>query len=299
MTSVDGKVAFITGGASGVGRGMAEALAAAGARVAIADICDATRIDAVAGLKATGADCIGVALDVTDAASWTAAVDLVESDFGAIDLLCNNAGVGQGYKTDGQPVLLEEMSEDLFRLVLDINIVGVFLGVRAVVPGMIARAAGGHVVNTASMAGLIAPPGLGAYAASKFAVMGLSESLRGELAPHGIGVSILCPGGVQSNLVDSSAERRAATMGADADAAAGLVSSRPRNPEMMEAISVGRRVLSAIIDDEFFILTHPEYRPLIQERFDGVLRAAGAPAQAGYRDPDWLLNVSRNPAYTA
>lgn len=295
MESAMGRVALITGGASGIGLGMARAFGEAGMKLAIADVNDARRDAAVAELSSAGIDCFGVKLDVSSADSWAAAADAVERHFGPIDVLCNNAGVNQSATSDGGAIQLAEMTEHLFRQVFDVNVLGVFLGIRVVAPRMIERAEGGHIVNTSSMAGLIAPAGLGCYSASKFAVVALSETLRGELLPHGIGVSVLCPGGVQSNLVGSSAERRAAAFGEDSGRAA--ASTHQANPEMMDPLAVGRRVLAAIAANELYILTHPEYAPLIEERFNAIRSSIGPSAQHGHADPGRLLTSSRNPAY--
>lgn len=289
------KTALITGSASGIGLGMAQAFGEGGMKLAIADVNEQRLAVAVTTLSDAGADCFGVKLDVTSADSWAAAVDAVESRFGRIDVLCNNAGMNQGVMPDGGAIQLADMTEDLFRLVFDVNVLGVFLGVRAVLPRMIERGKGGHIVNTSSMAGLIAPTGLATYSASKFAVVALSEALRGELLPHRIGVSVLCPGGVQSNLVDTSAEQRAIALGTSLDSTG--AASRPINPEMMESLAVGRRVLAAIAANELYILTHPEYAPLIEERFEAIRSSIGASAQPGHVDPGRLLISSRNPAY--
>ncbi|KUO53708.1 MAG: hypothetical protein APF78_05475 [Sphingomonadales bacterium BRH_c3] len=287
---------FITGGASGIGFAMGQAFGRRGAFVTIADI-NVDRLDeAVGKLSGEGIACGAKVLDVTKAGDWAAAVSAVESESRPIDILCNNAGISQGSRKDGNAIMLADMSEDLFRLVLDINVVGLFLGIRAVVPGMIERGRG-HVVNTASLAGLIAPRGFSAYSASKFAAVGLSESLRAELSEKGIGVSVLCPGGVQSSLVNSSSERREDTIGQGSDQAAGFLSERPANPDTMLAISVGERVVEAVAANDFYILTHPEYAPLIEERFAAIHKAIGTSAQPGYRDPQRLLDASRNLAY--
>lgn len=296
MVDFSNKHVFVTGGASGIGLAIAQAFGARGALVTIADVNGERLQCASEELSAAGVRNAGIALDVTKAEDWSETVKRAETHFGPIDILCNNAGINQGSKVDGSPLMLSEMSEELFRLVFDINVVGLFLGIRSVVPGMIARGAG-HIVNTASGAGLIAPTGLGAYSASKFAAVGLSESLRGELAGTGVGVSVLCPGGVQSALVNSSSERREGAFGKGSDEEAGLLSQRPINPEMMLARSVGERVVAAVAADEFYILTHPEYGPLFEERFAAIRGAIGESAQPGYRDPQWLLDVSRNPVY--
>lgn len=297
MDQVENKVAFITGGASGIGLGMARALGAAGMKLVIADISEERRDAAVAELRGQALDCMGVDLDVRSAAMWASAVDAAERQMGPIDILCNNAGVGQGNRSDGKPMNLTDISESLFRLVFEINVTGAFLGVKTVAPRLIDRGQGGHIVNTGSMASLIAPAGLGCYSASKFAVAGMTESLREELAPHGIGVSLLCPGGVQSNLTTSSSEQRRNNIGQDVDSEHGLVSTQPPSQRLMLANAVGDRVLAAIRANELYILTHPEYEPLVEDRIDAI-RASWTPsAQPSYADPQWLLRGSRNAAY--
>lgn len=297
MKQLEQKTAFITGGASGIGFAMAQAFGAAGMKIVIADAHEERRKEAAEALTSQSISCISVALDVKSADMWAEALDIAEREMGPVDLLCNNAGVGQGNRTDGSPLNLADIPEALFRMVFDINVTGVFLGVQAIVPRMIARGQGGHILNTGSMASMVAPAGLSAYAASKFAVAGLSESLRAELAPHNIGVSMLCPGGVQSNLVNSSAEQRQQAISKDIDDEQKLISSRPINQQVMLAENVGRRVLAAVQANQFYIFTHPEYEPLVEERFDAI-RAAWAPsAQTDYVDPQWLLDVSRNPVY--
>lgn len=298
MEQVQGKIAFITGGASGIGFGMAQAFGEAGMKLVIADVDVERRTAAIDALSKNGFDCHGVDLDVRSAASWTAAADLAEARFGTIDILCNNAGIGQGRRTDGTRLLLEATDEELFRLVFDINVTGVFLGARTFVPRMVARGGAGHILNTGSMAGLIAPPGLATYSASKYAVTALSESLRAELADRHIGVSVLCPGGVQSRLETTSAERRNQQLGSGYDRETGFLSDRPINPEMMDPIAVGRHVLRAIRNNDLYIFPHPEYVDLIAERFAAIQRNIGLSAQDGYTDPDWLLAASRNPAYS-
>ncbi len=211
MEMLAGKTALITGGASGIGLGMARAFVQAGLQVAIADINAAALEAATAALPGLGA---AVKLDVTLSAEWEHALDTVEAALGPVEILCNNAGVGQGRFADGREITVAEMPEPLWRMVLEINVTGTFLGARTVLPRMLARRQWGHIVNTASTGGLMAPAGIAAYCASKFAVVGLSESLRAELAPAGIGVSVLCPGGVRSNLFASSVAVRAAVPGA-------------------------------------------------------------------------------------
>ena len=292
MDELSGRVAVVTGGASGIGLGLAQALLAAGMKVAIADINQPALAEAAASL---GANAMPVVLDITSATAWHAALDAVEAKLGPIALLCNNAGLGQGRRADGGPVLMADMPEAVWKLVIDTNLHGTYLGIRAAVPRMIAAGRGGHVVNTASMAGLIAPAGLTAYAASKYAVVGLSEALRAELAPQGIGVSVLCPGAVSTNFYVTSAQRREAVMGDAPAFAPGRTDSAPR----MDPRSVGEHVVRGIRANHLYIFTHPEYRPLVEARFAAITGGFGPSAQPGYTDPDLVLSRSGNPEYEA
>ncbi len=295
MEPLAGRTALITGGASGIGLGMARAFVAAGLRVAIADINDAALAAAEAALPGLGA---AVQLDVARAADWERALDEVEAALGPVEILCNNAGVGQGRFADGRDTTVAEMPEALWRMVLEINATGTFLGARAVLPRMLARGQGGHIVNTASTGGLMAPAGIAAYCASKFAVVGLSESMRAELAPAGIGVSVLCPGGVRSNLFASSVAIRARTPGAFGGlATVGSEALRIEQAQRMDPVRVGEMVLRAIAGNAMYIIPHPEYRGHIEERHAALVAAFGESAQPGYRDTDVTFERFRNPEY--
>jgi NAD(P)-dependent dehydrogenase (short-subunit alcohol dehydrogenase family) len=239
-----------------------------------------------------------VKLDVTRAAEWEHALDTVEAALGPVEILCNNAGVGQGRFADGREIMVAEMPEALWRMVLEINVTGTFLGTRAVLPRMLARRQWGHIVNTASTGGLMAPGGIAAYCASKFAVVGLSESLRAELAPAGIGVSVLCPGGVRSNLFASSVSVRAGVPGAaEGMATVGSEALRIEQAQRMDPVFVGRMVLRAIAGNAMYIIPHPEYRGHIEERHAALVAAFGATAQPGYRDTEVTFERFRNPEY--
>jgi NAD(P)-dependent dehydrogenase (short-subunit alcohol dehydrogenase family) len=275
---------------------MAEAFAAAGMRVVIADVDHVAAAAAADKLAEGGAEVMAAALDVTQALSWRQALSAVEARFGPIDVLCNNAGVSQGWLPGRTSLQLVDISEDYWRLILDTNVTGAFLGVSAVAPGMIRRGHG-HVVNTASMAGLVAPPGMSAYSASKFALVGFSESLRGELAPHGVGVSVMCPGSVRSNLTATTAARRASVVKYGSEAEGRLISASPVTGAGMTARAAGERVLRAIRENDFYIVTHPEYGPLVEERLAAVRSAIGESAQPGHRDSADLLQLMRNPLY--
>jgi NAD(P)-dependent dehydrogenase (short-subunit alcohol dehydrogenase family) len=295
MQTLAGRTALITGGASGIGLGMARAFIAAGVRVAIADVNEAALEAAGAALPGLGK---AVRLDVRRAAEWEHAVDAVEAALGPVEILCNNAGVGQGRFADGRDTTVAEMPEALWRMVLEINATGTFLGARTVAPRMIARGQGGHIVNTASTGGLMAPGGIAAYCASKFAVVGLSESMRAELAPAGIGVSVLCPGGVRSNLFASSVAIRARTPDAfDGLATVGSEALRTEQVQRMDPVRVGEMVLRAIAGNAMYIIPHPEYLGHVEERHAALVAAFGESAQPGYRDTDVTFERFRNPAY--
>ncbi len=295
MQKLAGKTAFITGGASGIGLGMARAFISAGLRVAIADINESALKAAEAALPGLGK---ALKLDVTRTLEWKHAVDAVEAELGPIDILCNNAGVGQGRFADGRDTTVAEMPEALWRMVLEINATGTFLGARTVAPRMLARGQGGHIVNTASTGGLMAPGGIAAYCASKFAVVGLSESMRAELAPAGIGVSVLCPGGVRSNLFASSVAIRAMTPDVfEGLATVGTNALRVEQAQRMDPERVGEMVLRAIAGNAMYIIPHPEYLGHIEERHAALVAAFGEPAQPGYRDTDVTFERFRNPEY--
>ncbi len=295
MQTLAGKTALITGGACGIGFGMARAFIAAGLRVAIADINDSALEAAKAALPGLGK---AVMLDVTSAAEWERSVDAVEAALGPVEILCNNAGVGQGRFADGRDTTVAEMPEALWRMVLEINATGTFLGARTVTPRMIARGQGGHIVNTASTGGLMAPGGIAAYCASKFAVVGLSESMRAELAPAGIGVSVLCPGGVRSNLFASSVAIRARTPDVfERLATVGTEALRVEQAQRMDPVRVGEMVLRAIAGNAMYVIPHPEYLGHIEERHGALVAAFGESAQPGYRDTDVTFERFRNPEY--
>lgn len=294
MEILAGRAALITGGASGIGLGMARAFLAAGVRVAIADINEAALATAEATLPGLA---MAVQLDVTSAAGWERALDAVEASLGGVEILCNNAGVAQGRFADGRAINVADMPEALWRMVLEINATGTFLGARAVVSRMLARGGWGHVVNTASTGGLMAPGGIAAYCASKFAVVGLSESLRAELAPAGIGVSVLCPGGVRSNLFASSVSVRAGMDGFEGLATEGSEALRIEQAQRMDPVKVGEMVLRAIAGNAMYIIPHPEYRGHIEERHAALVAGFGESAQPGYRDTDVTFERFRNPEY--
>ncbi len=265
MRDVEGKVAFITGGGSGVGLGMAKAFSAAGMKVVIADIRQDHLDEAMAQLN--GAAVHSVRVDVTDRAGMAAAADEAERVFGKVHVLCNNAGIN----------LFNDIGSATYQdwdWVFGFDLGGVINGVVTFVPRIKAHGEGGHVVNTASMASFIAGPGAGIYTAAKFGVRGISEALRYSLPQHGIGVSVLCPGLVESKIYESD---RVRPMELSTDVAPPDADLLARLPEIhafgMSGDEVGEKTLRAIRRGDFYVLTHPEFREELQEIFDEVLAA--------------------------
>ncbi len=201
MQDFTGKVAVVTGGASGIGRGLARQFAAEGMRVMVGDVETDALETAVTDLATSGAEVEGVVTDVSDAAQVQALADAAIARFGAVDLVCNNAGVGGGG-------LSWELPLSTWEWVLGVNMWGVINGLRSFVPLLVQRPEA-HIVNTASVAGLVAAPFMGPYNASKHAVVAISETLHHELAMHAphVKVSVLCPGWVNTNIADSSRNR--------------------------------------------------------------------------------------------
>src|SRR5437016_5522096 len=200
MKELGGGVAVVTGGASGIGRAMAERFARERAKVVVADIDQRALAAVVDSIKARGGEALGVPTDVTDLSSVQALAAAAFEAFGKVSVLCNNAGVALWGG-------LESATHRDWQWVLGVNLWGVIHGVEAFVPRMIASKEPGHIVNTASMAGLVATRGLGVYNTSKYAVVGLSETLAKDLRPYRIGVSVLCPMGVATHSRDSARNR--------------------------------------------------------------------------------------------
>jgi NAD(P)-dependent dehydrogenase (short-subunit alcohol dehydrogenase family) len=246
-----GRVAVVTGGAAGIGLALAQAFAARGAKLALADVDEAALARAERELGAAGAEALGVPTDVTRRESVAALADAVIARFGAVHLLCNNAGIALL-----GPLVGADPGE--WRKAMDVNFWGVVHGVDAFLPRMLVQGSGGHVVNTASMAGLVGMQGLGIYCATKFAVVGLSESLRRELEPQGIGVSVLCPMMVDTKIGENSA--RALGRASPAAPPPGLA----LQGGVIGADEVARRVVRAIETNAFYVFTHPEQREILR-----------------------------------
>ena len=265
MEKLAGRVAVITGGASGIGLGIARAAAAAGMSLALLDVEESALEKAKRALVADGAAAFAVRADVSDPASLAAAAEHVVARFGRIDVICNNAGVFT------QGPLAESSGRD-WEWLVGVNLLGVAHGIRIFVPHLRAHGEGGHVVNTASIAGLSAIPGLGIYTATKHAVVALSEVLREELAPEGIGVSVLCPGGVKTRIHEAGRNRPAVLGGPDATGDRGALTDAAVESGMDPRV-VGERVLNAIRANELYVLTHPEFRAAFAARAEAILAA--------------------------
>lgn len=268
MQDLEGKVAFITGGASGIGLAIARSFAAAGMKVVIADIQTDALEKAAAELKGSNADVLAIELDVTDRDAMARAADEAEAAFGNVHVLCNNAGVV------AFGPLIDATYED-WDWVIGVNLHGVISGIQTFLPRIKGHGEGGHVVNTASIAGHVALPGLGIYNATKYAVVGISETLVQELEPDGIGVSVLCPGFVDTNIYDSQRNRPKALQNPDTDPGQDFLGGSEQVEQVrqsaMDPALVGEKVLEAVRNNEFYILTHPDFRPLVEERMQNII----------------------------
>ena len=274
MRDLNGKTAFITGGASGLGLAMAHAFGGAGMNVMLADIEEAPLAAAVAELEARQVRTASVLCDVGDRAAVVAAAQASVEAFGKVHLVCNNAGVGAGGP-------IGEVKPADWDWIVAVNLMGVVYGMDAFLPHIRAHGEGGCFVNTASMAGMISVPGMEPYTATKYAVVGMSEGWAGQLAPENINVAVLCPGFVKTKINQSGRTRQSQYGG-----------PVPNNPVVgqshvdngIDPEFVGRRVLEAVQNDERYIFTHPDMRGLVEQRFGRIMAgfeaAASSPALA-------------------
>jgi NAD(P)-dependent dehydrogenase (short-subunit alcohol dehydrogenase family) len=271
MRELAGKTAFVTGGASGIGFALGAAFAQAGMKVMLADIETDALAEAVKSLPDFGPNVRGVACDVADPVSVERAAKASYQAFGNVHVVCNNAGVAAAGGIDN-------ISLDNWRWVLDVNLMGVLHGIRTFLPPIRAHGEGGHIVNTASMAGMNGGLGFSPYVASKFAVVGMSEGLATQLKPFGIGVTVLCPGFVRTRIGESGRnrpERYGATQTPDPASPAGLLLAQiaERLQSGLDPSDVAARVLAAIRDDELYVFTHPEMRAELEDRFAAIMAA--------------------------
>ncbi len=267
MEDLQGKVAVITGGASGIGRAVAEKAAAEGMKIVIADIEEGPLKEAEGELTGSGAEAIGVVTDVSDVASVRELRDRALERFGAVHLVHNNAGIGTG-----GPIW--DFSEEDWRWIIGVNQWGVIHGIATFVP-LLMEQGEGHVVNTASIAGLTTTAFLGPYHATKFAVVAMSEVLYKDLQTAGspVGVSVLCPGFVQTRIAESDRNRPAWAPERDVEGAEELraVIQAMVDGGITPAV-VADRVIDAVKTNTFYILTHPELTEAIQIRCDDMVQ---------------------------
>lgn len=287
MTGFKGKTAVISGGAEGIGFSIAQAMAAQGMNIVLGDI-DAAQLDkAVATLTAQGVPVLGVTMDVTLMEHWQQLGQQAVERFGSIHMLVNNAGVGGGTGS------IEQIAERDWRWVLDVNLMGVIYGTQTLVPLIKQHGEGGWLINVASMAGMAGVPYAGAYTATKVAVVGMSESWFAELQPDNIKVSVLCPAFVQTRINLSERNRQTdyqQTREATEQDAATAARMQAIIDNGLAVELVGQRVVEAVSQGELYIFTHPNYRKVVQQRYqaidDAFVRAADSPLLASVVNED-------------
>jgi NAD(P)-dependent dehydrogenase (short-subunit alcohol dehydrogenase family) len=296
MQNLAGKTAFVTGGASGIGLGIAKALLGAGMNVTIADIRD-DHLEAAQAELGAPERVLALKLDVTDRAAYAKAADAVEARFGKVHVLCNNAGVAVVGPTE-----LATYSD--WDWCMGVLLGGTINGVTTMLPRILAHGEGGHIVNTASMSGLVPVGGTTIYSTAKAAVITMMETMRPELEGRGVICSAFCPGAVQSNIAQAGETRPAALADsgyAEADKrrqAGGNFSHLYQTKE-----EVGERVLQGILNDELYILTHSEFLAGVTDRANAMIAAVPArlPENAEYKQtfamlfnsPIWAAEIAR------
>ena len=274
MKDLAERVAVVTGAASGLGRAMATRFASEGMRVALADI-DAIGVREVEQeLKGIGATVLAEQVDVSNHEDIDRLADRTFDEFGAVHLLCNNAGVTKRARTWA-------LTLDDWTWVLNVDLWSTIYGIKAFVPRMIEQGEPGHVVNTASVTGLLPMAGLAAYSTAKSAVVGLSESLALDLVAEGsqIGVSVFCPGFVPTRIADSARNRPDEL--AESAPSAGIRNSATVQSTLSAEEAIDQ-LLDAVVTGRFWVLTHPAYREVIQRRAAGI----GTDAQP-FSPPVW------------
>lgn len=291
MQNLPGKTAFVTGGASGIGLGIAKALLGAGMRVVIADIRD-DHLQAAQAELASPEHTLALKLDVTDRAAYARAADAAEARFGKLHLLCNNAGVAVV-----GPTLLATFAD--WDWVMGVNLGGCINGIVTILPRIQKHGEGGHIVNTASMSGLMPHPGATIYGTSKGAVVSMIECMRAELEPQGIICSAFCPGAVQSNIAEAGRTRPAEL------AETGYAEADKRRQQgnryfhlFWTKEQVGERVLQGVLNDELYIMTHSEFRQGVADRAQAMCAAVpDLPENEEYKRTFSVL--FRNPIHAA
>jgi NAD(P)-dependent dehydrogenase (short-subunit alcohol dehydrogenase family) len=273
MQDVAGRVAVITGGASGIGRGMAEAFGAAGMRLVLADVDEARVTETARALEKDGVEVVPMRCDVARQSDVDALAQRALDRFGAVHVVCNNAGVAHG----GVPTWESTLHD--WEWIVGVNLMGVVHGVRTFTPILLEEGTG-HIVNTASMAGLISGAGNALYGVTKHAVVALSEALYNELAAVGrdVHVSVLCPGWINTEILRSSERNQPEAVRHSRPEVRTTPDSEIRRKQVEHLLAsglaprkVGDLVLAAIRENRFWILTHPEWKGAIRHRLENVL----------------------------
>lgn len=259
MMSFENKVVVVTGAASGIGLAIATAMLREGARVAMIDLDVDALADAVAGMTCDPGQVGAFACDVVDRQELEKVAKEIEAEFGCVDILCNNAGIAIGAS-------IERCTYEMWDWALGINLGGVINGMQTFLPLILAHGRGGHIVNTASVLAHMAAPGQAIYCASKYAVLGLSEAARRDLEPHNIGVSILSPGLIATNIVKQLAERPS-EYGGGAGQSSELIDVHQMYQEKgLSTEVVAAQVLEGIRENRPHIFTDQEQLTLIRDR---------------------------------
>jgi NAD(P)-dependent dehydrogenase (short-subunit alcohol dehydrogenase family) len=276
MKDLEGKVAFVTGGDSGIGLGVSRVLLRSGMKLVMTYRDPRHLRQATAELQHAGDRVHAIRLDVTDRNAFSAAADETIRVFGKVHILVNNAGVWP-------TIALSNASFDDFDWCMSVNVSGVFNGIRTFLPHIRSHGEGGHIVTTSSVTGLVVGPLSGVYSTSKFAVVGMMEALRSELEGSEVGVSVFCPGGVVSNIGRSDRNRPAtfSQTGTPDDRQKELLEAYGRgmreailksgiSQAMMSPLDAGEIVLNGIHNNDLYIISHAEYEQAIQERSDAL-----------------------------
>jgi len=266
MKDFKGKTAFVTGGASGIGLGMARAFGREGMNVVIADIDEKAAKAAVERLASEQIKAAPVIIDVADRGSVRAAALDAVAAFGKVHVVCNNAGVAVGGP-------IGTVKDRDWEWILDVNLKGVVYGTEVFAPLIRSHGEGGHFVNTASLAGMISAPGMEPYSATKFAVVAMSEGWALQLAPDNIGVSVLCPGFVRTRIYDSGRARQD-KYGGKGEVDTGVTATREQTTQAVlggiDPDIVGARVVECVKSGELYVFTHPNFRAIVEMRLNAI-----------------------------
>jgi NAD(P)-dependent dehydrogenase (short-subunit alcohol dehydrogenase family) len=274
MDPLESKVAVVTGAASGIGLGMARAFGHEAMRIVLSDVSDERLNNAVTDLQSEGIECIGQIADVRSVEAVEALARAAVDAYGQVHVVCNNAGVGVFGRQ-------WELSEQDWALAIDACLWGVINGVRVFVPRMLASGVQCHVVNTASMGGLLSAPFVGPYAAAKHGVVGLSKSLRVELGGTNVGVTLVCPGNVRTNVARAMREQRDGQRrggSTDLDDFLNFLESGLQDESAMDPADVGKLVVQAIKTNQFWLLPNgaPQL-PLVEADFEEMRSSSSSP----------------------